>query len=633
MNAATTPNAASQWSSWEQPSPPVSLPGAETAIVPDGSVVFNDHVWDLTPLSKRPTTRWINLNFEHTPERVRDDIKHFIHLVLTVDTPMEQLDRPAMTRRRLTPATVKTIYEDLKPFFTWLADRDVPHLANLTDEDLDDYALQVAAAPVGQNSKARRLFALTRLWLMAPYMRAHARLRQPSWERDGMDRIIGKSEWTAENKSSPIHPATMSALLVWCLRIIDEAPHVLPALRVNPAGSSATNFAKVMSPAPELVPWTGPLTPKQVDSRRRAVTVACMVTIAYLTGMRADEVLGMRRGSCTAILSGSEPTGGYEIHSRTYKSAVEGGRSIPEGVDRDHPWTAIKPVADAVTVMEQLHDNDLLFSLSLFKARLTTPRLDPGPPPSARVMDGIDHLLAWCNQRAADLGKPSEAIPDDPDGHINLRRLRRTLAWFIYRRPGGRVALGVQYGHLHAATTDGYGGRVSAGLRALFPMEEAFAISDTLHSAAEHLTANPDVSGPAAERYRAAITECANKYQGATLTRKQAAALMSNPDLRVYDSPGQTLACCFDPRKALCRKDSPREDPATTPDLTACDSRCANIARTDEHIAAIQTEVDSLREEHDSALTPEPLRHRLEAQLARRESIIRAHHETGEDER
>ena len=155
MNAATTPNAASQWSSWEQPSPPVSLPGAETAIVPDGSVVFNDHAWDLTPLSKRPTTRWINLNFEHTPERVRDDIKHFIHLVLTVDTPMEQLDRPAMTRRRLTPATVKTIYEDLKPFFTWLADRDVPHLANLTDEDLDDYALQVAAAPVGQNSKAR----------------------------------------------------------------------------------------------------------------------------------------------------------------------------------------------------------------------------------------------------------------------------------------------------------------------------------------------------------------------------------------------------------------------------------------------------------------------------------------------
>ncbi len=225
MNAATTPNAASQWDPTAQLSTPVSLPGPETAIVPDASVVFNDPVWDLTALSKRPTTRWINLNFEHTPERIRDDIKHFIHLVLTVDTPMEQLDRPAMTRRRLTPATVKTIYEDLKPFFTWLADRDVPYLANLTDEDLDDYALQVAAAPVGQNSKARRLFALTRLWLMAPYMRAQARLRQPSWERDGMDQIIGKSEWTAENKSSPIHPATMSALLVWCLgpypRILD----------------------------------------------------------------------------------------------------------------------------------------------------------------------------------------------------------------------------------------------------------------------------------------------------------------------------------------------------------------------------------------------------------------------------
>lgn len=145
-------------------------------------------------------------------------------------------------------------------------------------------------------------------------------------------------------------------------------------------------------------------------------------------------------------------------------------------------------------------------------------------------------------------------IPADPDGNINRRRLRRTLAWFIYRRPRGRVALGIQYGHLHASTTDGYGGRVSAGLRDLFPMEEAFAISGSLHVAGEHPDTNPTVSGPAAQRYRAAAAEHRDRYEGLTLSVKQAAALMDNPNMRVYDAAGQTLACCFDARKALCRK-------------------------------------------------------------------------------
>ncbi|UJH71815.1 hypothetical protein [Ornithinimicrobium sp. INDO-MA30-4] len=206
--------------------------------------------------------------------------------------------------------------------------------------------------------------------------------------------------------------------------------------------------------------------------------------------------------------------------------------------------------------MEGLHEGDLLFSDTLFKARVNGTDLDPGGPSSRRVIDAIKHLTGWCNQLANDLERPQDVIPEDPDGPINLRRLRRTLAWFIYRRPGGRVALGVQYGHLHTATSDGYGGRASTGLRDLFPMEEAFALSDTLHRAAEHLQAHPHVSGPAAARYQAAAGEYRDRFQGLALTTKQAAALMANPSMRVYDAPGQTLACCFDPRKALCRRDT-----------------------------------------------------------------------------
>lgn len=586
--------------------------------MPDGSV-FGDNAWDLSPLCPRPTTRWIRLDFDRCPAALREDIKHFFYLTLTRDTPLDQLDRPASVRRRLAPSTLKTMRADLQPFLDWLAARGTPLLVDLGEDDLREYAAQVADAPVGQNPKARRLFVLSRLWLLSPYMRPAARLRQPFWEREGMEEVIGKSEWTAENKSVPVHPATMSALLVWCLRIVEEAPRLLHRLSLTPSADSEPRDTAGL-------PWTGEFGPDQADTHRRQVTTACLITVAYLTGMRADEVLGLRRGCCTPVAStaGGAATG-YEVRGRTYKSAVAAGRSLPEGIDREHPWVAIKPVADAIAVMEGLHEADLLFSDTLFKARLTESELDPCGPPSRRVHDAIKHLLRWCNQRATELERPHDVVPADPDGPINLRRLRRTLAWFIYRRPGGRVALGVQYGHLHAATTDGYGGWASTGLRDLFPMEEAFAASDTLHRAAEHLQAHPHVSGPAAARYLAAAHEHRDRFQGLTLTTKQAAALMANPEMRVYDAPGQTLACCFDSRKALCRKDTTPARPASTPDLTACDHRCANIARTDEHITTVEEELAELRIELDSRATPEPMRHRIRTQIDRQEAIVTAH--------
>lgn len=596
------------------------LPPPSTRVAPE-AVVFADDMWDLSALCPRPTTRWIRLHFIHCPAALREDVKHFFYLLLTMDTPLEQLDRPASARKRLAPSTLKTLFEDLKPFFDWLQARGAQTLAELTDQDLHGYAAHVVTAPVGQNPKSRRLFALSRLWLMAPHMRPTARLRQPFWERDGIEQVLGKSEWTAENKSVPVHPVTMSALLVWCLRLIEDAPVLVPALRITPPPSRPPAAAQ----APRGAVWAGDPLPAGLDSLRRSLTTACLITVAYLTGMRADEVLGLQRGCCTPTDLGAGTSSSYKITGRTYKSAVADGRSIPAGIERDVPWTATKPVADAIAVMEALHDADLLFSASLFKARVTQPILDPGAPPSSRVRESIEHLTAWCNQRALTLDRPSEAIPDDPDGPISLRRLRRTLAWFIYRRPRGRVVLGIQYGHLHAATTDGYGGRVSAGLRDLFPMEEAFAISDTLQQAAEHLQSNPTVSGPAAARYRAAALQYQHRYAGITLTPRQATALMANPDLRVHDAAGQTLACCFDASKALCRRGTSPVSAATTPDLTACDDRCANIARTDHHIAAIEADVAALRAEHQAPLTPDPLRHRIQLQITRREAIIDNH--------
>ncbi|MFE2719383.1 hypothetical protein ACFXKI_47765 [Streptomyces mirabilis] len=75
----------------------------------------------------------------------------------------------------------------------------------------------------------------------------------------------------------------------------------------------------------------------------------------------------------------------------------------------------------------------------------------------------IESFVDWANREAETCGLPDQTIPEDPYGPIRLGRFRRTLAWHIARRPGGLIALAIQYGHmrtvLDARTSSGYGSR------------------------------------------------------------------------------------------------------------------------------------------------------------------------------
>lgn len=105
-----------------------------------------------------------------------------------------------------------------------------------------------------------------------------------------------------------------------------------------------------------------------------------MVT-AYLTGMRADEVVALERGCCTP--ADGRP-GGYEIHGHTFKSAVADGRSIPAVVQREQPWMAIKPVADAIATMEGLRPADRIFPGAMLRRAQALPLSSHTPTSNER---------------------------------------------------------------------------------------------------------------------------------------------------------------------------------------------------------------------------------------------------------
>jgi hypothetical protein len=221
-------------------------------------------------------------------------------------------------------------------------------------------------------------------------------------------------------------------------------------------------------------------------------------------------------------------------------------------------------------------------------------------------------------------------IPADPDGAVTMRRFRRTVGWFINRQPCGRIALGVQYGHLRASFGESYSGRSRVDMLEILDLEQALATADTLTEAAGRLGDGAGVSGPAAARYIAAAREFQATYEGGFVSKRQYKALPDNPRLQVVDHPQALLTCNHDPLKALCdpNRGKPGGQPQRTPSQDRCHSACANISRTDTHVERIQAEADRIEAEIGDALLPLRIQQRLRQRHTTLSEIIARHQAT-----
>ena len=362
----------------------------------------------------------------------------------------------------------------------------------------------------------------------------------------------------------------------------------------------------------------------EVDELKRLLMTACFIVVAYLSGMRGEECRGLERNSCKRIPVNGDASR-YEIWAKSYKDALDhDGNTIPGGKIRDEPWHIIEPAARAIQVMEALHDSQYLFSANAFQ--LLSKNGKDYAISAQSFGYRIQNFVRWCNEQSLRLGLTELVIADDPNGAITLARFRRTLAWFIYRRPAGRISLGIQYGHLQGSTSDGYGSRVSTGLRDLFPMEEALARAEKLTDASDRLSAGEGVSGPATLNYMRGVEEFSQRYQGKYLNTKQLAEMQRDPIFKIYDNGMQPLACCYDPTKALChirRDKSPKTE--TTPNLLRCNSRCPNIAMTDSHRIALYSELKFELSQANSKMVPEPMRLRHQQRVDTLKAIIKKH--------
>jgi hypothetical protein len=154
-------------------------------------------------------------------------------------------------------------------------------------------------------------------------------------------------------------------------------------------------------------------------------------------------------------------------------------------------------------------------------------------------------------------------------------------------------------------------------------------MADYLDLVADLLHRGEHVSGPAARRVISAATEARLRFEGMFLTPKQRRALLAVPQFHVYDNPEAFLTCNYDPAKALCHPNrTHRLSRSTSPAIDRCDPACANIARTDTHIAALRSEIARLRDEIVEQVTPMPLRERLGQRATHLDKLVEQHERT-----
>lgn len=241
---------------------------------------------------------------------------------------------------------------------------------------------------------------------------------------------------------------------------------------------------------------------------------------------------------------------------------------------------------------------------------------------------GIKGFIQWANREAHIQGLPGQVIPDDPDGAVGLSRFRRTLAWHIARRPGGLIALAIQYGHmrtvLDARTSSGYASRSSGGLHSVLDVETALAAVDTAAHLRDRLAAGEKISGSASRR---ALTAAATapRLAGRIVPAqyaKKAAKYLARDGLVLFDNPHAMLICVFKHSNALCDPDPD----ANAPRQDACEQGCGNAIRTDTHARELRERADD--RDVLAAHSPGPLGARFRRGAAGLRALADAHDAT-----
>lgn len=346
---------------------------------------------------------------------------------------------------------------------------------------------------------------------------------------------------------------------------------------------------------------------------RRVTTLlqaAAYVVIAFLSGMRDAEIKELQRGCLQVQRDDTGRIYRYKVASRAFK-----GEKNPLGVDAT--WVVGAPAARAISVLERMQpaETDLLFAHH--------PLIQSDSPPGGHIrattstwaVRNLNAFISWvnryCGERSRDDGIPN--VNGKP-WRLTTPQFRRTLAWFIARRPGGSIAGAIAYRHLSIQMFEGYAGTSDSGFRGEVESEQAIARSEELLAMIDQHE-HTGLAGPAAAEAQRRLEEFGRhaRYPGKVITDdRRLRKLMASSDPAIY--PDKYVTCVHTHATALCQQRRDQHG-AMRPDIGSCKPlTCRNVALTSANIAHLRTEAADIDADlRARPLLPPLLRHQIQA--------------------
>ncbi|MDY0909511.1 hypothetical protein [Microbacterium sp. CFBP9034] len=358
-------------------------------------------------------------------------------------------------------------------------------------------------------------------------------------------------------------------------------------------------------------PWIDGVTldPARDDSLAvltQMLQAACYITVAFLSGMRDSEVKHLRNGCSTTHLDGN---------GRPYRWTVTGlafkGEDDPAGVAAT--WVIGAPAAQAISVLERVQAHSHNRTDWLFAPIKTGPGIGSAGRHGNKTMTNagsnrqLNRFITWVNDYCRARGL-RDSIPyvDGKPWRLSTRQFRRTLAWYIARKPGGSIAGAIAYRHHSIQMFEGYAGTSDSGFRAEVEAEQALTRGEDLLAAIDR-NEHTNLTGPAAQEAEQRLQKMGRDARfGGTVTtdRQRFLRLITVNAPAVY--PGKYVTCVYTHSKALCRDQNQTTD--STPDLGNCKPlACKNVALTEANRATWQAELTSIETELKSTPLLPPL--------------------------
>jgi hypothetical protein len=227
----------------------------------------------------------------------------------------------------------------------------------------------------------------------------------------------------------------------------------------------------------------------------------------------------------------------------------------------------------------------------------------------------LNAFIAWINNYCAERGR-TDGIPlvNGRPWKLITPQFRRTLAWFIARRPGGSIAGAIAYRHMSIQMFEGYAGTSDSGFRAEVESEQALARGEQLLAMIDRQE-HTNLAGPAAAEAGRRLAQLDQRahFRGTVITdERRLRRLMTREDPAIY--PDKYVTCVHTHATALCQQ---RHDQRGTlrPDIGTCKPlTCRNVALTTDNIDKLRAEIIHIDRDLEARPTLPPLlRHQVQA--------------------